>query len=136
MKKQELSYEQAVKVLARGQAVECQLSSRLDDKEVVHNLERLKYLYNLSKDGTQKCIIYSIQQENTRVSEKAISISFDEAYQMVHSGELVYYKEDGEEEEITTANELINIRRRFDLAGKTLVLYWHEQFVENTLNLM
>ncbi len=126
MKRKELNYEQAVKLLTQGKAVECQLSSRIDDKEVVHNPERLEYLHNLSKEGMQECIIYSIQQENTKVSEKAITISFDEAYNMVYSGEKVYYKEDGEEQEITTTNELIKIRRRFDLKGKNLVLYWHE----------
>ena len=126
MKRKELNYEQAVKLLTQGKAVECQLSSRTDNKEVVHNPERLKYLHNLSKEGMQECIIYSIQQENTKVSEKAISMNFDEAYNMVYSGETVYCKEDGKEEKITTVNELISIRRRFDLKGKTLVLYWHE----------
>ncbi len=126
MKEKKLSYEQALNMLARGQAVECQLSSRREDNEVVRTSERLKYLYNLSKEGTQECIIYSIQQESSKVSEKSISMNFDEAYNMIYSGELVYYKEDGEEQEITTTNELIRIRRRFDLEGKNLVLYWHE----------
>ncbi len=126
MKKQELSYEQAVEMLARGQAVECQVSKREDNKEIVHDLQKLDYLYNLSKEGTQDCIIYCIQQENDKTSEKDVKISFDEAYSKIHSGELVYYKEDEEEEEITTINELIRIRRRYDLEGKTLILYWHE----------
>ncbi len=126
MKKKQLSYEQAIAKLARGHTVVCQFKDRQDNTEVVHNQERLKYLYNLSQQGVQECIIYSVQQEKAKVSEKDVEMSFDEAYHMVHSGELVYYKEDGEEKEITTLNELINIRRRFDLAGKTLFLYWHE----------
>ena len=126
MKKKEIKYSEALQVLERGKSVECQISSREDDVEIVHNKVRLSYLYELSKEGTQLCKIYAIVQKNSNLRENIIEISFDEAYEMVHAEEIVYYKEDGEEEEITTIQELIKIRREFELKGKELLLYWYE----------
>lgn len=125
--KKELTYEQALKVLQRGQQVECQQNNRKDDTEIVHNKARLQYLYNLSKDETQKCIIYKIPQKSKKVPENSIEISFDEAYTMVSSGELIYYENDeGEEEEIIGIPALISIRRKAQYQGRNLLLYWYE----------
>lgn len=124
--KKELTYEQALQMLKRGKAVTCQLSNREDDTEVVREVSRLNYLYNLSKEGTQMCKIYRIPHSKIKIPENAIEVSFDEAYEMVHSGELIYYKEDGEEEEITTITELMDIRRKYELQGQNLLLYWYE----------
>ena len=122
----ELKYEEALKVLERGNAVKCQFSSREDDIEVVRKKDRLDYLYNLGKERTQLCKIYSVSESRIKVPENALEISFDEAYEMLYAGNLVYYKENGKEEEITTPTELITIRRKFERSGKKLVLYWHE----------
>ena len=124
--KKELKYEQALQMLKRGEAVTCQLSNREDDTEVVREVSRLNYLYSLSKEGTQICKIYRIPHSKIKLRENEIEVSFDEAYEMVHSGELIYYKEDGEEEEITTIQELMDIRRKYELQGQNLLLYWYE----------
>ena len=124
--KKELDYEEALQVLKRGESVICQLSNREDNTETVHSEDRLSYLHNLSKRGTQMCKIYRIPQVKIDIPNDAIEISFDEAYEMVAKGELVYYKEDGEEEEITTIAELISIRKKYELRGYVLLLYWHE----------
>lgn len=124
--KKELKYEEALKVLERGNAaVKCQFSSREDDIEVVRKKDRLDYLYNLAKEGTQLCKIYLISDSKTKIPENALEISFDEAYKKLFDGNLVYYQ-DGGEEEITTPTELITIRRKFEGSGKRLVLYLHE----------
>lgn len=124
--KKELTYEQALQMLKRGEAVECQLSSREDDSEVVREVSRLNYLYNLSKEGTQMCKLSSISQSKNKLREDEANVSFDEAYEMVYAGNSIYYKEDGEEEEITSIPELVNLRRRYEMQGKKLLLYWHE----------
>lgn len=124
--KKELTYEQALQMLKRGEAVTCQLSNRVDDTEVVRDVSRLNYLHDLSKEGTQMCKLYRIPQNKAKIREGAIEVSFDEAYEMLHSGELIYYKENGEEEEITTIPELMNLRRNYELHGKNLLLYWYE----------
>lgn len=124
--KKELTYEQALQMLKRGEAVTCQLSKREDDLEVVKEISRLEYLSNLNKEDIQKCKIYRIPKTKIKFSENEIEVSFDEAYKMICSGKLVYYKEDGKEDEITTPTELMNIRRRLERNGKNLILYWHE----------
>lgn len=124
--KTKLKYEQALQMLKRGEAVICQLSNREDNNEVVREVSRLEYLYDLSKEGTQMCEIYSIPQNKANIREDAIEMSFDEAYKMVYSGELIYTKHNGEEEEITTINELLNLRRKSELQGEKLLLYWYE----------
>lgn len=130
--KKELKFEEALNVLEGGNAVICQLSSREDNTEVVRKKDRLEYLYNLSKEGIQLCKMYLVSDPKAKVPENAIEMSFDEAYEMVHAGNLVYYKEDGREGEITTVTELIGTRRRFERSGKKLVLYWYEWPLENT----
>lgn len=124
--KNEIKYEQALQMLKEGKAVICQLSKREDNNEIVRDVSRLNYLYNLSKEGTQLCKIYFVSQEKIEIPENATELSFDEAYKKVYSGELVYYKEDGEEEEITTIPELIELRRKSETQGQNLILYWYE----------
>lgn len=119
----ELNIKEALEVLENGEKVECQLSYREDNREVVSSKDRLEYLYNLSAQGIQKCIIFKHTQDKVNISEDAIEMSFDEAYQMVFAGDLVYYQEDGEEKAIHSISELINLRRA---KGENLFLYWHE----------
>lgn len=122
----ELSLEKALKMLEEGKAVECQVSYREDDREVVLTKERLEYLHNLSQQGVQMCKIFEKAQEKVNIPEDSIEMSFDEAYEMVQAGDLVYYQNEGEEEEIISTSELINLRRNFTMRGKDLFLYWHE----------
>lgn len=125
MKKREITYQEGLKELGRGNTVKCQLGSRVDNEEIVHSETRLTYLYELNKAGTQLCKFFVNTDCCTKIPKKAKEISFDDAYYKVHLGELVYYK-DGEEEEIISINELINIRRRCESKGKKLLLYVYE----------
>lgn len=123
----EISYEKALKVLERGEAVKCQHGIREDQFEIVHSVQQLNNLYELSKQGVQLCKIYPISQKEEKLSEDVIEMDFDEAYKMLISEEIIFYKnEDGEEDEITTVSELINLRRASETRGKKLILYWHE----------
>lgn len=124
--KKELKYEQALQMLKRGEAINCQLSNREDDCEVVREVSRLVYLYNLSKQETQLCKMYRISQSKSKIEENQIEISFDEAYTMIYSGNSIYYKEEGKEEEITDVQELLDLRKTYEIQGKKLLLYWHE----------
>jgi hypothetical protein len=122
----ELNYQQALKMLEQGESVKCQLSSRDDENEIVHSKNRLIYLCNLSKEGVQLCKIYRIPHKKINIPENASEISFDEAYRKLYNGKKVYYQEEGKEEKISTSNELICIRRKFEMHGEDLVIYWHE----------
>ena len=82
-KKKELTYEQALQMLNRGEAVTCQLSNREDDTEVVREASRLNYLRNLSKEGTQMCKLYCIPQSKIKLLKNEIEIR--------DNSELIYY---------------------------------------------
>lgn len=124
--KKELTYEQALQVLKRGETVECQTNFREDNNEIVRTELRLKYLHDLSENGIQLCKIFKNFHGEVKLPQNAIEISFDKAYEMVYSGKLVYYNDDGEEKKITTTAELIKVRTGFELKGKKLLLYWYE----------
>lgn len=125
--KKELKLEDAVKLLERGEVLECQLGSREDIREVVTTKERLEYLYNLSVQGAvRRCKIFKRTLDKVNIPENAIEMTFDEAYAMVYAKEVVFYQEEGEEKEINSVSELINIKRNFDIRAKELFLYWHE----------
>lgn len=124
--RKELSFEQGVQLLKQGKVLECQLSSRVDNTEIVKKEERLKYLYDLSLSKTQWCKIFEKKEPKIKIPEDSIVMSFDEAYEMVHSGQVVFYQNDGEEEKILTISQLMNVRREFDVQGRKLLLYWYE----------
>lgn len=124
----ELSYEEALRILEKGKvAVQCQLSNREDDTTVVRDVSRMKYLNNLKEEGIYKVFkIFPIRQKKERTPKDALELSFDEAYAAVARGELVFYKDDGEEEEVNSTATLVSVRRSFDMRGKTLLLYWYD----------
>lgn len=124
--KKELKFEQALKLLKRGEAVDCQLSDRSDNVETVLTEDRLRYLYDLSLQKVQLCKMYKVVSEKVKIPENAIEMSFDEAYEMSYAGEVIYYQENGEEQEVATLAELMRIRTEFNMQGKKLFLYWHE----------
>lgn len=124
--RKELSFEQALKKLKEGKALEVQLSSRTDNTETVLKEDRLRYLYELSKQRVQLCKIFEKVPEKVKISEDEIEISFDEAYEMVVKGEAVYCKDGNKEEKIVTIVQLKTLRRMFETEGKQLFLYWHE----------
>jgi len=124
--REELSFEQALIKLKEGKALEVQLSSRTDNTETVLREDRLRYLYELSKQRVQLCKIFEKVPEKVKISEDEIEISFDEAYEMLVKGEAVYYKDGNKEEKIVTVVQLKTLRRMFEAEGKQLFLYWHE----------
>lgn len=127
MTPKEISYEKALKLIQQGKAVKCQTDYREDKYEVVHTASKLRNLYELSKQGVQLCKIYPILEKKVKLSENVLEVSFDEACDMIVSKNVVFYKnEDGEEEEITSVSELVNLRRTSEARGNKLVLYWHE----------
>lgn len=124
--RKEVKFEEALQILKRGEVVECQTKSREDITELVKTEDRLKYLYDLSLQGVQLCKIFKKVSEKVELPENAIEMSFDEAYEMSYAGEVIYYQENGEEQEIATPLELISLRTEFNMQGKKLFLYWHD----------
>lgn len=127
--KKELTIEQALAVIKRGETVECQFNKREDEGEIVRTENRLQYLYNLSKSGIQLCKIYSMlnsEEEEKKLPENVIEITFDEAYELVYHEGTVYYMEEGKEEEISTIKKLMELKRMSKVEGRKLLLYWHE----------
>jgi len=118
MKPKEISYEKALEKIKNGEAVKCQTDYREDKYEIVHTISRLDILRELGEQGVQLCKFYPILEDN-KLSEDVLEVSFDEAYEMVANGELVFYKnEDEEEEEITSVHELVNLRRTSERRGR------------------
>lgn len=126
MEKEQISYETALLTIESGEAVKCQLGMREDQYTIVHTRVQLQYLYNLSQQGTQMCKMYLVPSKQTSSSENVVEISFDEAYKKVSSGQIVYFKDEEQEEEITGVSQLINLRRVSEARGEKLLLYWHE----------
>lgn len=117
-----LSMEEAVKYLNDGGELECQLRSREDVREKVTTVERLMYLDNLAQLGIQKCIIFA-KTPSVDIKKDFIKISFDEAYELLGSGQKVFTLEDKEEVEINTIPQLVRKRRA---NRENLFLYWYE----------
>lgn len=123
----EISYEKAKALIEKGEPVKCQTGNRVDQYEIVHSVLKLNALYQLSKERVQLCKLYQIPQTKKEFTDDELELDFDEAYKTVVSGERIFYKnKDGEEDEITTISELVNLRRASEARGKKLILYWHE----------
>lgn len=122
----EISYEKAKALIEKGEAVKCQTTNRVDQFTMVHDLSKLNYLYELGKNKVQLCIFYPVKTKNN-ISEESIEISFDEAYNMLNAGYVVFYEDEaGGEETINDVAELISIRRSKESRGEKLLLRWHE----------
>lgn len=116
-----ITYEQAKELIMRGKNVGCQWGDYENQVETVKNLERLKYCKALADNKIRKADFYEIVEDT--IPEGTISITFDEAYMMVHSKQKVFSKENGKEIEVESLPKLMELRRQ---RGEDILLYWYE----------
>lgn len=122
----EISLKRAKDLIEKGEPVKCQTGNRVDQFTMVHDVSKLNYLYELSKNKVQLCLLYQVETKK-HISEDSIEISFDEAFDMLCDGNVVFYEDEaGGEETINDVPELISLRRAKESRGEELLLRWHE----------
>lgn len=127
MKKEKISYEEAVKILTKNEGhrkVRCQVSDREDDFTYVKDLKDLQDKKRLEEQGIQKCKLFSEVEE---LPKGAIEIpEYEQAIKLLSEGIKIYCQQHGEEKEIVTNGQLLEIVRQEKTKGENPLMYWHE----------
>lgn len=123
MKKQ-ITFDRSKELIIRGESVICKWGDRPEEKETVKTLERLNYCQTLAINKIRKAVFYEAQK--VIIPDGCTLLSFDEAYLKVYAGNLVFCKTDdeGEELELSSVNELMEVRRSSE--GEKILLYAYE----------
>ncbi len=127
MKKQRISYEEAVQIFTKNEGrkkVRCQVSERDDDFTYVRNLKDLQDKKRLEEQGIQKCKLFSEVEE---LPKGAIQIpEYDQAIKLIVEGVKIFCQQQGEEKEIVTTGQLYEVVRKEKAEGGEPLLYWRE----------
>ena len=121
-----ISANEAQKLLKQGLFPKCEVSR--DVFKTVKSEQDIENLLNLS--SLQKCQFYGYDEkeiEEFKVPDNCLSISTNEATDMVADGKTVFARIIGENEQsFSNLKSFSRFLNRCRINGENLLLYWHE----------
>lgn len=118
-----ISVDEARKLLKHGFFPKCEVSR--DSLKPVKSEQELQNFLKLST--VQKCQFYGYEQneiENFKVPDDALELSIDDSTDMLASGEIIYARVIGENEQsFNNLNSFVAFLRKCNINGDSFLLY-------------
>lgn len=116
-----ISYNEAKNLIKSGITIKCLISRNEVPIKSLNDLENKKHL---ADEKVQSFKLY-YEPEKISIPANAIEISIDDAFLLLHEGEIVYTLKNNIEFPIKHSNELISHCRSYNIQGNPIVLYWY-----------
>lgn len=116
-----ISYEEAKSLINSGITIKCLISRNAVPIKSLNDLENQKHLADEKVQGFK--LYY--EPEPMSIPDNAMEISLDDAFTLLHEGEIVYTLKNNTEIPITHSSELISYYRSCEIQGNPCIFYWY-----------